>query len=402
MFTFQHKFVVALASLGLMTLPVAAFANSNTQNDQQQTSADRQSGQTNRQNEQSQENEQTSSQNSQDRNQSQSGTVLIYRDVNSNGEQHFRVRLQTGANSVETVDLGPSDQNQDLIDNIEQGDHINVQGQMQKIDGKHVFVADRARVDGKSYAISETNGEQASNNSEQNQSEPNTGTKANASQHSKGPNTLVLLDERFVFLDEGNLNRHLILAKEDLRMGDTQSAAGELRVAAQQLDLYANGSNGRADTGELIKTARQDLDRLADQISKGQGNVQPDEIGQAAARAQLAIAKFYDDRNQNEQGASKSLEAGYALQAAAMHTREALMWSGENVPPDAAHSVRQALRTADQLISGNKQPAHDATQAAQNLGQQIDQISQQIGENQAQPASERLPAEKGSDHSQQQ
>ena len=302
----------------------------------------------------------------------------MYREVNVDGTPHFRVRLQTSGNSVESVDLGPSNRNEDLINNIEQGDHITVQGQSEKINGKQVFVASRARVEGKAYEIAQANGEQGSNGAEQNQGQSN-GAQANDSQNSNNPSTVVLLDERLVFLDEGNLNRHLILAKENLRMGDKQAAAGELRVAAQQLEVYANSSQGRSETTQAVKSAKQELDRLADQISKDQGNIQPEEIAQSAARAQLAIAKFYDDRVQNEKGGSRSLEAGYALQAATTHTREALMWSGENVPADAAHCIHQAMKTADELISGNQQPTHDATQNAQNLERQIDQIDQQVG-----------------------
>ncbi len=391
----HHKLVVALAALGLISLPIAVFADNNPQNGQHQNS----SQQDNRENRQSQDDQQNTSQDSQDRTAgSKSGSVLVYREVNVDGTQHFRVRLKTSGGSVETVDLGPSNQNQDLINNIEQGDHITVQGQSQKINGKQVFVANQARVEGKTYEIAQANGE---NGPEHKQGESDS-EQANNPQNSNNPGTVVLLDERFVFLDEGNLNRHLILAKENLRMGDTQAAAGELRVAAQQLDLYANATQGRAQTSQSVKSSQQELDRLADQISKDQGKVQPEEIAQAAARAQLAIAKFYDDRIESAKGGNKSLEAGYALQAAATHTREALMWSGENVPADAAHCVHQAMKTADELISGNPQPKHDATQVAQALSRQIDQIDQQLGQSEAQPAGARLPAERNEHQSQQQ
>ncbi|HSZ55305.1 MAG TPA: hypothetical protein VK797_06575 [Tepidisphaeraceae bacterium] len=55
-------------------------------------------------------------------------------------------------------------------------------------------------------------------------------------------------------------------------------------------------------------------------------------------------------------------------------------------------SIRQALRTADQLIAGNQNQAGNLQEVAQNLSRQIDQIDQQIGQGQAQEASAYQPA----------
>jgi hypothetical protein len=82
--------------------------------------------------------------------------VQSYREVNVNGARHFRIRLETQNGNTQSVGLGPSSQSQRLIDNIEEGEHISVQGQTQSMNGKTVFSAQRAKVNGKTYSIAQS------------------------------------------------------------------------------------------------------------------------------------------------------------------------------------------------------------------------------------------------------
>jgi hypothetical protein len=311
------------------------------------------------------------------------GIVQSYRNVNLDGNEHFRVRVKESDGQTKSVDLGNCDQCSDLIDNLEQGDQITAYGQTQKVDGKQVFIADRARVDGKSYSIAQANNEPSDSGNTRNEAEQSRGNQANTgdqqnqqNQQNQKPGTVLLLDERMVFVGEGDLNRHLILAKEDLRLGDPRTAAGELRVAADRIDLYANASQVHGQTANLLNQSRQDLQHLADQIGKNGDSVKPHEIDDAAAEAQVALAKYYDEQPQSRDAKDHPIETGYDLQAAAIHAREAMVWSDENVSDHAARSINTALQTADELLSGNQQAGNDAEKVAQSLNRQIDQLDQ--------------------------
>jgi hypothetical protein len=351
---------------------------------------------------------QQQNQNSQARqNATVTGTVQSYRDVNLDGNQHFRVRVKESDGQTKSVDLGSCDRCGDLIDNLEQGDQITAYGQLQKVDGKQVFIADRASVDGKSYTLANADKESGEDGSVKNESAQSRGNQPNAgnpkNQQNQKPGTVLLLDERMVFVGEGDLNRHLILAKEDLRLGDPRTAAGELRVAADRIDLYANASQGHGQAANLLSQSREDLQRLADQIGKNGDSVKPHQIDDAAAQAQVALAKYYDEQPQSRDAKDHPIETGYDLQAAAIHAREAMVWSDENVSDHAARSINTALQTADELLSGNQQAGNDAEKVAQNLNSQIDQLDKVLDQSQAKPASDEMsPDQKTKNDNQQQ
>jgi hypothetical protein len=324
------------------------------------------------------------------------GTIESYHNVNVDGSEHFRVRVKESNEQTKSVDLGESDRCKDLIDNLEQGDQITASGQIQKIDGKQVVIADRASVDGKSYPLGQADKEERETGNRQNEGDESRGQanagdrQSNENQQSQKPAAVLLLDERMVFVGEGDLNRHLILAKEDLSLGDSRSAAGELRVAADRIDLYANASHEKSRAANLLNQSREDLEHLADQIGKNSNSVKPHQIDDAAAQSQAALAKYYDEQIQSREAKDRPIETGYDLQAAAIHTREAMVWSDENVSDHAARSISTAMKTADDLLSGNQKAGGDAQQVAQNLNQQIDQLDQSLDQSRAKAPSARM------------
>jgi hypothetical protein len=373
----RKAFVIASAALMAVALPRAVHADNNENQPAQQQSQDQQ-------------------------NANVAGTIQSYRDVNVDGSEHFRVRVKESDGQTKSVDLGNCDRCSDLIDNLEQGDQFTATGQTQKVDGKQVFIADRASVDGKSYTLSQADKEPGESENQPNHSGESRDNQANASnqqdnkkQESQKPAAVLLLDERMVFVGEGDLNRHLILAKEDLTLGDPRTAAGELRVAADRIDLYANASHGNRQAADALNQSRQDLQRLADQIGKNSNGVKPKEIDDAAAQAQAALAKYYDDQIQSREAKDRPIETGYDLQAAAIHAREAMVWSDKNVSDHAAKSIHSAMKTADDLLSGNQKAGGDAQQVAQSLNQKIDQLDKSLDQSQAKPASAKMSPDQG-------
>jgi len=364
----RKAFLIASSALMALALPAALRADDNAAQPQHQQNA------------------------------SVAGVVQSYRDVNVDGEQHFRVRVKESNGQTKSVDLGNCDRCSDLIDNLEQGDQITAYGQAQKIDGKPVFVADRASIDGKSYPIAHADHESGESGNDQKESNESPASGANAANHKQQQNmqntkpaTVLLLDERMVFVGEGDLNRHLILAREDLRLGDSRAAAGELRVAADRIGLYANASQDHGSAGNLLSQSRQQLQRLSDQVAKNSSGLKPRQIEDAAAQSQAALASYYGEQIQGRGTKDHPIETGYDLQAAAIHAREAMVWSDENVSDQAAKSIQSALKTADELLSGNEKAASNAEQVAQSLDRQIDQFDKGLDK----PASAKMSADQG-------
>jgi hypothetical protein len=404
----RKTFIIASAALMAVAVPGVLLADNNPTQSMQQNGQNNQGSQSDR----DQQNEKVS------------GTVQSYHDVNVDGATHFRVRVKESNGQTKSVDLGECARCSDLVDNLEQGDQITAYGQSQKIDGKPVVVADRASVDGKSYPIDQAGDASAQKNDQSrndNDKNPNQGEKslngeATASNQgdqkndkSQRPSTVLLLDERMVFVGEGDLDRHLIMAKQDLRMGDARAASGELRVAADRIELYADGSHGHSDATKLLDQSRQDLTHLADQIGKNTEGVKPREIDDAAAQAQAALAKYYDEQIQNDGAKDRPIETGYNLQAAAVHAREAMVWSNANVSDHAARTVQTAFKAADELLSGDQKAGSDAEKVAENLDHQIDQFDKEHEQSQANSGSSEMKSDKDqgkdqkqSDHEKQQ
>ena len=380
----------------------SAFAQDQSQQNDQQSQKEQSESQESSQHQQSQD---KNSQAQRDRN-ALSGTIQSYREVAVNGTQHFRIRLQTQNGNTQSVDLGPLSQNQRLVDSLEQGDHISVQGRTESLNGKNVFCAQRVKLNGETYLIAQSKRAHSSDDSESASAGEQGQQSGQSQQNAQGQQRpMVYYDQQMIFVTPSDLSRHLIVATEELQMGQNKEAAAELRVAADRIGVYAAAEKMQKNVTQDLARSHKELLSLADKISRGgdqqqeqqeqQEQSQLQQLDQAAIHAQLAMAKYFDNQFRADKGNSHWIEAGYDLQAAATHARQALMWTNENSSTSMVRSIRQALRTADQMISGNgQQESQNASQIAQNLSRQIDQIGQQADEGSAQPASARQHGEK--------
>lgn len=385
----RTRYLILSAAIVGLALPTALLANDSSDARGNQEQSQQQLGSSDNANENGQQNQ--GSQASENGPMQFTGTVQNYRQIDENGTPEFRIRLQTAEGGLKTIDLGAPKDNQDLIDNIEQGDHISVRGTLVDMDGKHVIVAESARVNGQTYAVdqgnvqqnpSEAKGESNTQTGQSNSPEDQADAQANSGRNQRSPGARIMLDESVVFLNEGDLNRHLILAQQAINSGDHRLAAGELRVAANRIGLYSHAPGISNDARQALDSSQRELEQLADEVHKS-GNVQEKDITQAASRAQLALAKYFDARIRSEMGRSDDVVAGYALAAAATHEREALLWSDQRPDSQTRREIHEAMKTADALIAGNN--AGNVDQVADNLEHQIDQVDQQLGQGQQQP-----------------
>jgi hypothetical protein len=229
------------------------------------------------------------------------------------------------------------------------------------------------------------------------------------------PEGFVLIEERFVAVTANEPQNHFLRAHEYLTKNDPRAAAGEVRIAAEYMDMQASRDQGQAK--QQLTQAADELRKSADQLAprqhgdhhhaqnqtsgqtgqqsaqqsaqqtggqasaqSGQGSVQPQQqqqLMQAFARADHALAEHFAEQAKSEIGSHKAIMAGHDVRAAADSLNAAFVWSGKQKPDEKAQTaITDAQRLADQLLmpegqsSGQAQgqSAAEAQQAAAKTG----------------------------------
>jgi hypothetical protein len=263
-------------------------------------------------------------------------------------------------------------------------------------------------------------------------------------QQAQAPAGFVLIQERVVTVTANEPQNHFLRAAEFWTEGNKRAAAGEIRIAAQYLDMQASRGQGR-ETQELTRAA-QELRSTADQLQQGnpsgrqaqggqgQQDQQPSQQGQqdqqqarqgqegqqgqagqqgqesqqgqqqwqrqqltqrerqtlqriqrqakeltqAFARANGALAQFFQSRAQAAIQKQHTMMAGHELQGAADALAAAVVWSGQQPPQETSRAITQAHQLAMQLGAGQEQTSGEAQQAGarSEQGQQQDQSGQ--------------------------
>jgi len=192
------------------------------------------------------------------------------------------------------------------------------------------------------------------------------------SDQQKAPPGFVLLEEDVVYMTAEQPQQHLLRAHEQMAANNPKAAAAELRMAANYIKMQEArpGEIGK----QLLSPWRQNLEKLASQVSKG--DVKAQDLTKDAADTSYALAKYFSERAVDELKNKHEVTAGYDLSAAAGNFEQALAWSQQKPQDKQVQAIAESRSASDQLIT------------AANLA--ADQSAGQSGE--ASPASSKQPA----------
>jgi hypothetical protein len=164
-------------------------------------------------------------------------------------------------------------------------------------------------------------------------------------------------------------------ARDNFLKKDYQSSAEEIRQGAAWLKKQAEQATGEAKQA-LMASARE-LGQLADRERKGAVN-SAQELEQAFARADHALAGYYQSRASESWARRAVSEAGRGLRAAAVHLENALGWADYRLEGENRATIKAAKEIGEKMEQGAGWVDSEVRKSIDSIGKEIDEASRKI------------------------
>ncbi len=165
-------------------------------------------------------------------------------------------------------------------------------------------------------------------------------------------------------------------ARENHLKKDYRNSAAEIRQAAAFLEKEAEQATGEAKQA-LIASARE-LGQLADLERKGAVN-SAQELEHAFARADHALARYYQAKASESWGKKAVSEAGRNLRAAAVHLEKALGRADYQRAAEDRATIKAAKEIGEKMQRGAGWVDTEVRKGIEALGKEIDETGHKIG-----------------------
>jgi hypothetical protein len=165
-------------------------------------------------------------------------------------------------------------------------------------------------------------------------------------------------------------------ARENFLKKDYQNAAAEIRQAAAFLKKEAEQTTGEGK--QALIASVQELDQLADRERKGAVN-SAQELEHAFARANHALAKYYQGKASESWARRAVSEAGRDLGAAAVHLEEALGWADYQWEAENRETINAAKDIGKKMQQGVGWVDTEVRKGIEAMGKEIDEAGQKMG-----------------------
>jgi len=165
--------------------------------------------------------------------------------------------------------------------------------------------------------------------------------------------------------------RHFHMASKYFARGDRSHAAAEIRVGAALLKLEA----GRHDATNKIglEDAAKHFDDLASEVARGTVK-SPKELNYAFARADLALARHYNEMAKASAARNEHEKTGQWFKGAADSVEDAAGWSGHKLAAGGKATVHDARSLGAKLEGGAKWTADEVGKCVSDLGSEIERL----------------------------
>ncbi len=165
-------------------------------------------------------------------------------------------------------------------------------------------------------------------------------------------------------------------ARESFLKKDYQNAAAEIRQGAAFLDKEAEQAAGEGK--QALLASSDELKQLADRERKGAVN-SARELEQAFARANHALAKYYQSRASESWARRAVSDAGQDLKAAAVHLEKALGWADYRWEGENRATIEAAKNIGEKMKEGGGWVEAEVRKAMEGIEKGIDEAGQKMG-----------------------
>jgi hypothetical protein len=168
---------------------------------------------------------------------------------------------------------------------------------------------------------------------------------------------------------------HFHMASKYFAQGDRTQAAAQIRIGAALLKLEA----GRHDATNKIglEDAAKQLDDLAARIAKGVVT-HPKDLSDAFARADLALARHYNEMAKASTAQNEHDKTGYWFRGAADSVEDAAGWSGHKLVAGGRSTVNNARSLGAKLEGGATWSADEVAKCVSDLGSEIESLGGRV------------------------
>lgn len=265
-----------------------------------------------------------------------------------------------------------------------------------------------------------TAGAWAQSSSNQNRQDPSAqrsrqndhSSQSGQSSNQNSPEGFVLIQDNVVYLMAQEPQNHFLRAIEDLRQNDSKKASAELNIAATYIDGLSADGNQQSQSSSLSNCA----DQLRSEAKNLQGNGNQSDVQKLSkdfAKANLALADFFQNKADQALKANHQVKAGHALESAANSLQQALAWSSQSPDQNSIKAVQDASLASEHLISpsgqqngssnnqnNNQNNGRQNRQTASNSGSSVDphQASQELASSIQQLQSQVAQGSGGNNH----
>jgi len=164
---------------------------------------------------------------------------------------------------------------------------------------------------------------------------------------------------------------HFHMASRYFAHGERIHAAAEIRDGAALVKLEAGHHDATNRTG--LEDAAKHLIELAAGVANGTVK-SPRELSDAFARADLALARHYQEMAEGSLAQNDHEKTGNWLQGAADSVDDAAEWSGHQLAAGGRATVNGARALGAKLESGAKWTADEVKKYVSDLGNEIESL----------------------------
>jgi Do/DeqQ family serine protease len=164
-------------------------------------------------------------------------------------------------------------------------------------------------------------------------------------------------------------------ARESFLKKDYQNAAVEIRQGAEFLKKEAEQAAGEGK--QALLASAEELEQLADRERKGAVN-STRELEQAFARANHALAKYYQGKASESWARRAFSEAGRDLREATVFLENALGWADYQLEAESRDTIKAAKAIGEKMQQGAGWIESEAGKAIEAMRKEIDEAGQKM------------------------
>jgi serine protease Do len=174
---------------------------------------------------------------------------------------------------------------------------------------------------------------------------------------------------------ESAVQEQLHKARMSFLKKDFHDAAAEIRAASAFLKDESTEAAGVAK--QDLTSSSQELAGLADRVEK-RAVTSENELDQGFARAEHALARYYQARASESWARKEASQAGRYLKAAALQLESALASSGSGMEEKGKKAVRDAREIGEKMEKGVTVAASDVDKSLDAVKKEIDDAARKI------------------------